>query len=154
MPRITYNHECVLLQVLSASSNTELQQVFKCEEYEALILETGFSKPLCKLKLSDVEVIRASLLDYHCLVKSKAPMDQFKEGLDQVRLGKFLRSHPDELKPMFMPNVNDQLTSGIIFVCSLMNVATSCVYQCLATGPWLTIVISEFCRFAQVTLQN
>ncbi len=72
---------------LSASSDAELQQVFKSEEHEALLLETGFSKPPSSLKLSDQDMIRASLLDYHCLVKVKAPMDQFK---DQVGLGKFL----------------------------------------------------------------
>ena len=85
-----------------------------CEEYEALLLETGFNKPLCKLKLSDVEVIRTSLLDYHCIVKVKASMDQFKEGLDQVGLCKFLKSHPDELKPMFVSSMNTQLTPGIL----------------------------------------
>lgn len=89
-----------------------------CEEYEALLLETGFNKPLFSLKLSDVEVIQMSLLDYHCIVKVKALMDQFKEGLDQVGLCKFVKSHPDELKPMFVVSMDTQLTPGIL-LCDL-----------------------------------
>ncbi len=102
----------VILQVYIASSDAELQKVFCYAEYEAVLLETGFSKPVSRLKLSDREVIRGSLLDYHCLVKVKAQMDQFGEGVEQAGVGKFLKTHSEALKPMFVAN-NNQLTQGI-----------------------------------------
>ena len=34
--------------------------------------------------MSDKSALRSTLLDYHCMVKVKAQMDQFAEGLDEL----------------------------------------------------------------------
>ena len=45
------------------------------------ISEVGYTKPLNRLELSDKCII-SLLTTYHLFIKSKAAMDQFKEGLE------------------------------------------------------------------------
>ena len=57
----------------------ELRAVFAIDEAAELILSTGFRKPLCSLALEDKASLKSILLDYHCMLKVKAEMDQFAE---------------------------------------------------------------------------
>ena len=57
--------------------------VFSDENYlnQSALLETGDMRPFTSLTIQDKEDIVSTLIDYHCLIKPKAAMDQFSEGL-------------------------------------------------------------------------
>ena len=46
-------------QLELCASDEELQLVFAIDEALSLLMETGFNKPICQLKLSDKTYIRA-----------------------------------------------------------------------------------------------
>ena len=72
------------------------------DEAQGLLMEAGFRKPLCQLQMSDKPVIRGVLLDYHLMVKVKMHMDQFADGLNQLKIIDTMRAHPDLFKPLFV----------------------------------------------------
>lgn len=92
-------------------NEAELRALFNCVEFESLLLETGYSKPLAQLTIDDQKSIVSSITDYHCLTKVKAAMDQFIEGLDVGGVLGCIKTNPHQLKPMFCPGEN-YLTAG------------------------------------------
>ena len=62
-----------------AQDADDLCAVFAMNEAAELLLSTGFQKPICSLAMEDKECLRSVLLDYHCLLKVKAEMDQFAD---------------------------------------------------------------------------
>ena len=85
---------------------------FSIDEGEILLYETGYRKPVCSLKLADKPSILAALLDFHLMIKVKAQMDQFKEGLHTLGFYEVLKSNPSMWEPYFM-DVVEKLSSGI-----------------------------------------
>lgn len=88
---------CNILQVLGAQTDLELRDCFDEPEFEWLLLETGY--------------ILSSVIDYHCIVKVKAAMDQFIECLNLGGVLKSLKLHGDLFKPYFCA-CTSQLTAG------------------------------------------
>ena len=86
-----------------------MKALFLVDEAQALLLETGFSRPVTKLKLSHKAEIKSTLIEYHCLVKPKASMDQFLDGLGDVSM--MLRRFQDLSKQLFVAH-QEQLPSG------------------------------------------
>ena len=79
--------------------------VFAIVEASGLLLETGFRKPISRLDMNDKAGLRSSLLDFHCLLKSKAASDQFAEGLSTLSVLDRMRAFPallflNESKPL------------------------------------------------------
>lgn len=91
----------------------DIRMCFATDEGEALISETGFRKPLSRLTISDRQAIIELLLDYYMMVKVKAEMDQFKDGLQVLGFLKSLQENPDLFRQYFI-NVEVPLTAGII----------------------------------------
>ena len=91
-----------LLQIDAAENEDDLRVTFSIDEALALLMEAGFRKPVCQLKLLDKSVIRQVLVDYHLMVKVKMHMDQFAEGLQVLKITEAMRAHPALLKPMFV----------------------------------------------------
>ena len=89
-------------QLELCTSDEELQLMFAIDEALSLLMETGFNKPICQLKLSDRTYIRAVLVDYHLMVKVKMQMDQFAEGLQELKVLDLIRAQPPLLKPLFL----------------------------------------------------
>ena len=58
----------------------ELCVALGIDESQGLLMEAGFRKPLCRLKLTDKPVIRG------LTSKVKMHMDQFAEGLNQLKV--------------------------------------------------------------------
>ena len=81
------------------------------DEASAMLLDTGYRKPICHLSLSDIVNLRSTLLDYHCMLKVKASMDQFLEGLEDLKVLCFLQKYPEIIKPFFVDD-NKIITSG------------------------------------------
>ena len=54
------------------------------------------------LQLADKPAIRRILLDYHLMIKVKMHIDQFADGLNQVKVLEAMRAHPASFKPLFV----------------------------------------------------
>ena len=83
-----------------------------CEEAADQLHQSGYRKPLCCLDLNDKGTLKSALLDYHCLIKVKAAMDQFCEGLQQVGVLQLVKTHPSILKPLFVADTSRAFTPG------------------------------------------
>ena len=66
------------------------------------------------VEIGDRHSLIASLLDYYLLIKVKAEMDQFKDGLNSLGFLDIFQSNPTLWEPYLM-NVQTALTSGIDF---------------------------------------
>ena len=84
---------------------------FSIDEASDLLLETGYRKPLQQLCLLDKGALRSALLDYHCVLKVKAEMDQFKEGLTSLGVLNAITTYPALMKCMFVDD-RGTLTAG------------------------------------------
>ena len=62
--------------------------------------------------MEDKETVNGVLVNYHCMVKPKAAMDQFIEGLDRLEVTRLVRTHPTLAKSLFV-NMAKVLTGGI-----------------------------------------
>ena len=68
----------------------------------SLLLETGFTRLPQDLGVADKDDITTSLKQYHCMIKLKAEMDQFCEGLDKLNVLKCVREHPVVMKELLI----------------------------------------------------
>ena len=78
--------------------------VFAVDEISALLMETGYRKPVTFLTLRDKPGLRAALMDYHCMLKAKAAMDQFAEGLQTLKAQDLIQKFPLLTKQFFISN--------------------------------------------------
>ena len=88
-----------------------LQSLFTCDEFNSLLYETGYSKPSPTLTAMDKEDIISSVVEYHCMIKGKAGMDQFIEGLEAGGILSFVRRYPLAFKELFTPSPS-KLSAG------------------------------------------
>lgn len=108
---VSLNYCTWLFQIKGVQSDEELQGIFESPELESVLLETGYNKPLSLLTMEDLDNILLCITDYHCLIKVKASMDQFIDGLISGSVMDSIRNHSLLLKPMFCPSPS-QLTAG------------------------------------------
>ncbi len=57
--------------------------------------------------MRDQPALRSALLDYHCMLKAKAAMDQFCEGLEELGVLRMVRSFPAVMRPLFIASVQE-----------------------------------------------
>lgn len=74
----------------------------------AFFTETGYRK---EIKLSNREEIVHVMATYHTLVKVKAQIDQFTDGLRSVSVYEHITKYPDLMQPLFVYQTN-KLTAG------------------------------------------
>ena len=67
-----------------------------------LLVQTGFRRAVVSLTLDDVQKVSSALIDFHCMLKVKAAMDQFKNGLKTLGLLNMLEENPSLWKPLFV----------------------------------------------------
>lgn len=77
-------------------------------ENDTLIIETGYRKPLCRLTMEDVPGLKQTLRD-HVLVKVKAELDQFCEGLKTLGVLEKMRKHPSLMAVLFTDSGKKEL---------------------------------------------
>ena len=82
------------------------------EDLTSTILESGYVKPLTFLSLEDVCILKQTLRDY-TLVRVKAEIDQFIEGLSALGVLETVRKYPALMSPLFT-NLKKPLTKGKI----------------------------------------
>ena len=95
-----------------AENDDDVKVIFNVDEAADLLFATGFRKAVCNLGLQDVPIIKSSLIDYHCLLKVKAEMDQFLDGLSVLGILDAIRSKPDVMKPLFVLQI-PKISTGI-----------------------------------------
>jgi len=94
-----------------AETDDDLRNTFEMDEATELLLASGFRKPISSLIVQDKEKLRSSLIDYHCMLKVKAALDQFCEGLKCVGVMEIMVKHPNMFKTMFVAD-STPLTAG------------------------------------------
>ena len=86
-----------------------------------MLLECGFVKPISGIRLYDKDSLVRTLCLHHMILKSKAELDQLKEGLGTLGVATAMESMPDVFIHLFTSNEdNSQLTPGIIFVSTVL----------------------------------
>lgn len=86
--------------------------MFLPEEAASVIFSTGYRKPLSKLTLGDKGSLRSVILTHHCMLTSKAAMDQFCEGLEVLDVLGMMRLNSDIMMPLFIDE-EKPLTAGL-----------------------------------------
>ena len=90
-----------------------------------MLFDTGYRKPICQLTVLDKSGVRLSLLDYHCMLKVKASMDQFMEGLKELHVLDLIKKYPELTKPFFVSE-RRKLTAGIHILLYYWPVFSTC----------------------------
>ncbi len=93
---------CVVpLQINDADTDEKLRLVFEDDVKLALVCETGYSKALCLASMADKDGIKNALRDYHSLIKIKAELDQFTDGLRTCEVLTYVQNYSDLMQPLF-----------------------------------------------------
>ena len=79
-----------------------------------LVLEAGFSKPIQRLSLVDRDEIINLVSLHHCILKSKAELDDLKNGLGALGVSDIIASYPDLLRPFFTSSGILPITAGTV----------------------------------------
>ena len=65
-----------------STTDDELRNAFAATDDKNLLLQCGFKIPVSAINLSMKDILVTVLVDYHCIVKCSAVMDQFRQGLN------------------------------------------------------------------------
>lgn len=104
------------LKLIEAENDDDIKLCFSIDEGASLLIETGYRKAVCSMTLSDRPTVLSALLDYHLMIKVKAEMDQFKEGLQTLGFLEAVQSDPSLWDEYFLDKTLP-LTAGIISHC-------------------------------------
>lgn len=77
-----------------------------------MMMECGWSKPVTTLILSHKDELIKVICLHHILLKSKAEMDQVKEGLAVMGVDKIMANQPQCLRSFFVFDPSKVLTAG------------------------------------------
>ena len=83
---------------MAAKSNEKLKNVFQDEMSAALLTESSSTQPLL---LKTKRVLLSALTDYHLMLKVKAAMDQFIDGLGAMGILEPIRANPEGFSVFF-----------------------------------------------------
>ena len=84
------------------------------DEAATLLFDTGFRKPICRLSMTDKCALKSALVDFHCLLKVKAAMDKYMEGLDELGILEMLKEHLGAMRPLFVSPSEHLISSGLL----------------------------------------
>ena len=106
---------CHVISVqISESANDEELQITAVDITNCL-LECGITKPLAQLKTGDVPSHVRSIALHATVLKVKAALDQFVDGLKESCLLQNIREYPHLFRDLFVKST-DCLDSGMIQV--------------------------------------
>ena len=94
-----------------ATTMEELQSIGK--EALQILIDCGFTKPPCLLQLADKTALVKALTLHHVILRSKAELDQLRDGLNTLGVASALASNPMLFEPLFTAIEDAKLTSGI-----------------------------------------
>lgn len=96
----------------TAADDKSLQEIFEDSDTSGKLLETGYRKPLTSITVNDREVIAVVLKLYHTLIKVKAEIDQFVDGLRCLGIDRYIKQYPELMEPVFVNMPRKRLTAG------------------------------------------
>ena len=99
------------MQLDEAENDDDVKLIFAVDKISELILETGYRKPFCRLIMAHRSELIAAMVDYHCMIKVKAAMDQYIEGLQSLKVLDLVRKFPSFSRPFFVAK-NKRITAG------------------------------------------
>ena len=100
-----------------------------------VLLEHGCSKGLINLKKCDVPGLVKNMAIGCNLLKIKAELDQFMDGLNEAGVLKYIQQHPKLFRPMFVAQANP-LCAGKVFkqpTCTSPVLVTCLYFQLMLT---------------------
>ena len=77
-----------------------------------ILIECGFTKPPWLLQLADKMAVVKALTLHHVILRSKAELDQLRDGLSTLGVESALVSNPTLFEPLFTAFEDAELTSG------------------------------------------
>ena len=92
------------LNPVTSSPNNEVQVIFAINEAEAMLVDSGYRKPMTKLIVTDAKDLKLALINQQCMLKVKAYTDQFIEGHEVLGIMNVIRKYPDIMKEFFVFN--------------------------------------------------
>ena len=103
--------DVLFIQLRAATTDMGVKAVFRDESHSKLIEETGFKKPLDLLHLEDVGDV-VEMLRAHSVLRVKAELDQFTDGLRCCGVLGAVREHSSLMSSLFTHCPVD-LTAGM-----------------------------------------
>ncbi len=78
----------------------------------AVLLDTGYLKPIGKVTIADKKEISNIISTYHSLIEVKAHINQCVTGLQCLNIHSMMVKYPDLIKCLFVEGTSKQLTAG------------------------------------------
>ena len=100
----------VPLQIAATSDNSSLRTTVM--EFCTEVTECGFTKAIPCITMDDKITLIQTMTLHHVLLRSKAEMDQFCEGLQALGVLNAVREYPDLMRPFFTNSAVQNLTAG------------------------------------------
>ena len=93
----------------AATDDESLCAALEDETMADYFYQTGYQKAVKMVNRNEIIEVMAI---YHTIVKIKAQIDQFMEGLKTLLLDQQIRRNPDAMLPLFVPQPDKKLTAG------------------------------------------
>lgn len=119
--------ECyVTFQISSATTEEEIQMI--CGEAIDVLMGCSFNKPPSVIRLKDKTALVKALLLHHLILRSKAELDQLKEGLRTLGMADAMQSYPDLFEPLFTAVGQTELGTSVVCVEKATQITISVLY--------------------------
>ena len=100
------------MQLSDVKDDITLRTLFENDQWLTVLLETGYRKALSSLTVEDLIGIKRTLRNFYMLLRVKAEIDQFLEGLSCLGVLDQVRSHPMLMQPLLIPSEKCKLSKG------------------------------------------
>ncbi len=80
-------------------------------------MDAGYSRPLTFVSITDKDRLLSVVTKHYTLLRNKAELDQLREGLSALGIGKMMAEHPDMMEPFFVYGLRKELSAGMFRVC-------------------------------------
>ena len=92
---------------------------------KSLLFESGFSTPPSSVTIDMKESIVSLLLEYQCIIKCKAMMDQFIQGLQNLEVFTMVRDNPEAMNKFFVSEESKLWVGKNIYILNFLNFMTN-----------------------------
>lgn len=100
-------------QILASNSTEELRCLLDSEEFE-FRFDAGLAMPTSSISISDKKQIAMSMAMHFLVYKTKAEMDQLREGLKSLGILDLMHRYPTQMKPLFLATGKPVLSASLV----------------------------------------
>ena len=87
-----------------------------CVDNIEAIIDSGYTKPISTITLAARESLIMCIKKHHCILKTKAELDQLKSGLRILGVGNAMEMYPKLMIELFVEGEAIPLTAGVILM--------------------------------------